>query len=131
MQRIFLFLCVSCVALVLAGPSAALNCDDRGSNWQGRIDLPSGIYGFELRRQTCAADSLWNYYIWTTTERWQGQATVAMFGTSLLVNTVSGSLPGCSLNGTWYARDVTNGIPYRGNGSASCSGTGTWRASIY
>lgn len=118
------------VALCLAGPAAALNCDNRGSNWQGRIDLPSGIYGFELRRLTCAGDSLLNYYIWDTTSRWEGTATVAMLGTSLSVNTVSGSLTGCSLNGTWYPRDTTNGIPYSGRGSASCFGAGTWSAAI-
>ena len=53
-----------------------------------------------------------------------------MAGTALSVNTVSGSLPGCSLSGTWYPRDVTNGIPYRGSGSAFCSGSGTWSANI-
>jgi len=119
-----------CIAIVLAVPAAAQSCDSRGSNWQGRIDLPSGIYGFELRRLACAGDSMWNYYIWNTTSRWEGTATVAMNGTLLNVNTVSGSLPGCSLSGTWYPRDVTNGLPYRGSGSASCSGSGTWSASI-
>ncbi|NPD18424.1 hypothetical protein [Alterinioella nitratireducens] len=119
-----------CLGLTLATPAAAQNCDNRGSNWQGRIDLPSGIYGFELRRLTCAADSMWNYYIWNTTSRWEGTATVGMAGTALSVNTVSGSLAGCSLSGTWYPRDVTNGIPYRGSGSAFCSGSGTWSANI-
>ena len=117
-------------AMAVSGPAAALNCDNRGSNWQGRIDLPSGIYGFELRRLTCAGDSLWNYYIWNTVERWEGTATVGMAGTSLTVNTVSGSLPGCSLFGTWYPRDTTNGIPYSGRGSASCFGSGSWSATI-
>ncbi|TBX27840.1 MULTISPECIES: hypothetical protein [Nioella] len=116
--------------VIPAGPAAALNCDNRGVNWQGRIDLPSGIYGFELRRLTCAADSLWNYYIWNTTSRWEGTATVGLVGTSLTVNTVSGSLAGCSLSGTWYPRDTTNGIPYSGRGAASCSGTGSWSATI-
>ena len=43
----------------------ALPCDNRGSNWQGRIDIGPKIWGFELRRQTCAATSPWNYYLWT------------------------------------------------------------------
>lgn len=119
-----------CLSMALAAPAMALNCDNRGSNWQGRIDLPSGIFGFELRRQTCASDSLWNYYIWNTTSRWEGTATVGMAGTALSVNTVSGSLSGCSLSGTWYPRDTTNGLPYRGNGSAFCSGSGSWSAAI-
>lgn len=119
-----------CVAMVMAAPALAQNCDSRGSNWQGRIDLPSGIYGLELRRLTCAGDSMWNYYIWNTTSRWEGTATVGMNGTALFVSTVTGSLPGCSLSGTWYPRDVTNGLPYRGSGTASCSGTGTWSAAI-
>ena len=118
------------LAVGVAGPAAALNCDNRGVNWQGRIDLPSGIYGFELRRLTCAGDSLWNYYIWNTTSRWEGTATVGMAGTSLLVSTVSGSLPGCTLSGTWYPRDTTNGIPYSGRGSANCFGSGSWSATI-
>ena len=118
------------LAAGVAGPAAALNCDNRGVNWQGRIDLPSGIYGFELRRLTCAGDSLWNYYIWNTTSRWEGTATVGMAGTSLQVSTVSGSLPGCTLSGTWYPRDTTNGIPYSGRGSANCFGSGSWSATI-
>lgn len=119
------------LGLLAAAPAAsALPCDDRGSNWQGRIDIGSTIYGFELRRLTCAPDSLWNYYVWTTTSRWEGTATVGMAGTSLNVATVSGSLAGCSLSGTWYPRDTTNGQPYRGRGSASCGGGGTWSAAI-
>jgi hypothetical protein len=116
--------------ITLSGGAAAQNCDDRGSNWQGRIDIGSTIYGFELRRLTCAADSMWNYYVWTTTARWEGTATVGMTGRSLSVVTATGGLAGCSLSGTWYPRDVTNGLPYRGNGSASCGGGGTWSANI-
>lgn len=130
MIRYFSQAILICLGLWLAAPALALPCDNRGSNWQGRIDLPSGIYGFELRRRTCDPGSLWNYYIWNTTSRWEGTATVGLSGTFLSVSTVSGSLAGCSLSGTWYPRDVTNGIPYRGNGSASCSGAGSWSATI-
>lgn len=116
--------------VIPAGPAAALNCDNRGVNWHGRIDLPSGIYGFELRRRTCEGDSLWNYYIWNTVERWEGTASINMVGTSLWVGDLSGSLAGCTLSGTWYPRDTTNGIPYSGRGSASCFGSGSWSATI-
>lgn len=130
MKACFLAVLAFVIGLVTAGQAAALNCDNRGVNWQGRIDLPSGIYGFELRRLTCAADSLWNYYIWDTVDRWEGTATVGMAGTALTVNTVTGSLSGCSLSGTWYPRDTTNGTPYSGRGAASCFGIGSWRATI-
>lgn len=116
---------------LVAAPAFGLNCDNRGSNWGGRIDLPSGLYGFELRRQTCAAESLWNYYVWSTTTRWEGNATVAMVGTSLTVNNTTGGLAGCALSGTWYPRDVINGRPYSGSGSAFCLGaSGSWSAEI-
>jgi len=116
--------------LGLASMASAQNCDSRGSNWQGRIDIGNTIYGFELRRRTCAPGSLWNYYVWSTTSRWEGAATVAMTGRNLLVQTTTGGLAGCSLSGTWYPRDVTNGIPYRGRGGANCGGGGTWSANI-
>tara|TARA_R110002126_G_scaffold291569_3_gene453830 strand:- start:4683 stop:5129 length:447 start_codon:yes stop_codon:yes gene_type:complete len=109
----------------------ALPCDNRGSNWQGRIDIGPKIWGFELRRQTCAATSPWNYYLWTARgERFQGQATVTMNGRSLLVSPYNGGAAGCALSGTWYPRDTTNGIPTKGRGSASCGGSGTWSADI-
>ncbi|SNS98058.1 hypothetical protein [Antarctobacter heliothermus] len=114
----------------VAGGATAQNCDSKGSNWQGRIDIGSTIYGFELRRLTCATDSMWNYYVWTTSTRWEGTATVDKAGTNLSVVTVTGGLAGCSLSGTWYPRDVINARPYRGNGSANCGGGGSWSANI-
>ncbi|MCL4675099.1 MAG: hypothetical protein KJZ59_03510 [Pararhodobacter sp.] len=130
MQTLIGMACAGLLCLV-TGPAFGLNCDDRGSNWGGRIDLPSGIYGFELRRQTCAPTSLWNYYVWSTSTRWEGHATVTLAGTDLIVTNVSGGLDGCQLSGTWYPRDVTNGIPYRGSGFAAYLGaSGTWSASI-
>lgn len=130
MRRILYFCFLFMAPICISGPAASLNCDNMGSNWQGRIDLPSGIYGFELRRRTCAGDSLWNYYIWNTVDRWEGTASVAMVGTSLWVGDLSGSLAGCTLSGTWYPRDTTNGIPYSGRGAASCFGSGSWSAAI-
>ena len=118
-------------ALAMAGTSAhALPCDALGSNWQGRIDLPGTIWSFELRRRTCAAASPWNYYLWSTTSRMEGEASVSITGASLLVTAVSGGASGCVLSGTYYRRDVTNGLPYRGAGSASCGGAGSWQARI-
>jgi len=109
----------------------ALPCDDRGSNWQGRIDIGPKIWGFELRRQTCAATSPWNYYLWTAQgERLQGQATVTKNGRSLIVSPYNGGAAGCSLNGTWAPRDTTNGRSTRGSGTAFCGGGGTWSAAI-
>lgn len=109
----------------------ALPCDSRGSNWQGRIDIGSKIWGFELRRQTCAATSPWNYYLWTAQgEKAQGQATVTKSGKSLQVTPYNGSAVGCTLVGTCYKRDLTNGLPTNGRGAASCGGSGTWRATI-
>ena len=109
----------------------ALPCDNRGSNWQGRIDIGPKIWGFELRRQTCAGTSPWNYYLWTAQgERVQGQATVVMNGRSLTVTPYNGGAAGCQLNGTWFPRDTTNGRSTRGSGNASCGGAGTWSATI-
>ena len=109
----------------------ALPCDDRGSNWQGRIDIGPKIWGFELRRQTCAGTSPWNYYLWTAQgERLQGQATVTMNGRSLTVSPYNGGAAGCALNGTWFPRDTTNGRSTRGSGNAFCGGGGTWSATI-
>ena len=109
----------------------ALPCDNRGSNWHGRIDIGTKIWGFELRRQTCAATSPWNYYLWTARgEKAQGQATVIINGTSLQIAPYNGAAAGCVLTGTWYKRDVTNGISTSGRGSASCNGSGTWSATI-
>lgn len=123
------FLVAATQALTFA-PASALPCDNRGSNWQGRIQMGSTIWGFEMRRQTCSPASLWNYYLWSNTTRYEGQATVAMAGTSLTVNTITGGAAGCSLNGTWYKRDVHNARPYRGNGAAFCGGSGVWSAVI-
>ena len=112
------------VQVLSAASASALPCDSRGSNWQGRIQIGTGIWGFELRRQTCAPDSLWNYYVWSNTARYEGQATVAKSGSAISVATITGGIAGCSLNGTYRKRDVHNARPYRGDGAAFCGGSG-------
>lgn len=116
-------------------PAQALPCDSRGSNWSGSMQVGAAFYNFELRRQTCAPGSLWNFYVRPTSGGGapsQGQVTVSLIGRAITVSPVAGTATGCpfSLTGTYAARDVTNGRPYRGSGTASCGGTGVWRAVI-
>ncbi|MEP2990294.1 MAG: hypothetical protein ABJN65_15030 [Parasphingorhabdus sp.] len=122
----------------IATPAQALPCDSRGSNWQGSVQIGAAYYNIELRRQTCAAGSLWNFYLRPTSgggAASQGQVTVSLSGRSLNVSPVPGTATGCpiTLNGTYARRDVTNGRPTRGSGTATCGGTaptGVWRAAI-
>ena len=65
--------------LMMQSTATALPCDARGSNWRGEVRMGADIWGLELRRQTCAAGSLWNYYMWTATgKKMQGQARVGL-----------------------------------------------------
>jgi hypothetical protein len=120
-----------------ASPAQALPCDDRGSNWNGTVQIGAAYYNFELRRQSCAPSSLWNFYLRPTSgggAASQGQVTVGLTGSSISVTPVSGTASGCplSLSGSYARRDVTNGRPYRGSGTAMCGAgpTGVWRAVI-
>lgn len=134
MKRFISAAILSMSSILFVNSSAqALPCDDRGSNWQGQIQIGSSFWGFELRRLTCAPTSPWNYYMANrrTGARMAGQATVAMSGRSLIVTPFTGAATGCTLNGTWAPRDVINGRSYRGSGTATCGGpTGVWRAAI-
>ncbi|MCB2085917.1 MAG: hypothetical protein H6920_06230 [Sphingomonadaceae bacterium] len=136
MKKLFSLLAV----LVLYGwatPASALPCDDRGSNWAGTVQIGAAYYNFELRRQTCDPGSFWNFYLTPTSGGGapsQGQVTVSLIGSTLTVTPVAGTPTGCplALSGTYARRDVTNGIPYRGSGTATCGAgpTGVWRATI-
>ena len=120
----------------LSTPAFALPCDARGSNWSGTAQIGAAFYNFELRRQTCATASLWNFYLRPTSgggAASQGQVTVNLVGRNISVQPVPGTPTGCpfSLTGTYANRDVTNGLPYRGSGTAYCGGpAGVWRAAI-
>lgn len=122
----------------LSTPAQALPCDARGSNWQGSVQIGAAYYNFELRRQTCAPTSLWNFYLRPTSGGGapsQGQVIVTLNGRSINVSPVAGTATGCplTLGGTYARRDVTNGRPTRGSGTATCGGaapTGVWRATI-
>lgn len=117
-------------------PAQALPCDSRGSNWSGTVQIGAAYYNFDLRRQTCAPGSLWNFYLRPTSggAPSQGQVTVGLNGSAIAVSPVPGTPTGCplSLSGTYARRDVTNGRPYRGSGTATCGSgpTGVWRATI-
>lgn len=111
----------------------ALPCDQRGSSWSGRVQMGATVWGLNLRRQTCATGSLWNYYMWTAQgARMQGQTNVFKSGWNLTVSPINGGAINCNLSGTWARRDVTNGRPTRGSGTATCPGapTGVWSAAI-
>lgn len=130
------FLAAAIASYFVATPAQALPCDSRGSNWSGTVQMGAAYYNFELRRQTCAPGSLWNFYLRPTSGGGapsQGQVTVSLVGRNITVRPVGGTPTGCpfSLDGTYAARDVTNGRPYRGSGTAVCGGpTGIWRAVI-
>ncbi len=123
---------------LFAAPAQALPCDNRGSNWQGFVQIGEASYNLELRRQSCSARSLWNFYLRPISGGGapsQGQVTVALSGRSISVSPVVGTSTGCpiTLNGIYARRDVTNGRPTRGSGTAKCIGdapTGVWRAAI-
>lgn len=125
---------IGATALISAASSAyALPCDNRGSNWQGQIQIGSAFWNFELRRLTCAPASPWNYYMRNihTGANMAGQTTVTQSGRSLSVIPFTGAATGCSLNGTWAPQDVINGRSSGGSGTATCGGpTGVWRAAI-
>jgi len=127
---------LAAAAYFYASPAQALPCDSRGSSWNGSVQIGAAYYSFELRRQTCAPASLWNFYLRPTSgggKPSQGQVVVSLNGRAITVRPVAGTPTGCpfSLNGTYAARDVTNGRPYRGSGTATCGGpTGVWRAVI-
>lgn len=120
---------------IIFGQSSAmaLPCDNRGSSWGGRIQMGATVWGVNLRRQTCASGSPWNYYMWTSTgAKMQGQTTVTKNGRSLSVMPYNGGATGCSLAGTYAPRDLTNGRSARGSGTANCPGSpkGVWSATI-
>lgn len=122
----------------VSAPAMALPCDARGSNWQGSVQIGAAYYNFELRRLSCASASLWNFYLRPTSGGGapsQGQVTVTLSGRSITVLPVGGTATGCplTLGGTYARRDVTNGRPTRGSGTATCGGaapTGIWNATI-
>lgn len=92
-------------------------------------------YYIELRRQSCAPASRWNFDLLPSSTGGKvsrGQAMVWLRGRKIIVKTIAGSATGCpiTLNGTYIARDVTNGRPYRGTGTVICEGTGVWSAVI-
>lgn len=131
------FLGAAIAGFFVSTPAFALPCDNRGSNWNGTAQVGATHYNFEFRRQSCAPASMWNFYLRSRSTGAvvsQGQVMVNLDLSSraISVTPVPGTATGCpfSLTGTYAARDVTNGRPYRGSGTASCGGTGVWKATI-
>ncbi len=116
-------------AVTVTTPAAA---DRLGSSWHGCEFGPSCEWQFEWRRVSTNTNVFNGYWSHPQYGRFQGQITVSLSGTSVVVSRPAlGGGPPCTYSGTYKKRDVHNAIPARVSGTYTCGAyTGPWRATI-
>ena len=121
--------CIVAAVLTVAGPALA---DRLGSSWDGCEYGPTCEWKFHWVRQRADTNVFNAYWRHSHHPSFQGHITIFLSGTSVTVSRPPlGGAPACTYTGTYYKRDVTQGIPARVRGTYTCgSYTGPWRATI-